>query len=94
VTAALRPFLGIFAYIYLDDIIIWSNSLEEHTAQIEMVMKALREAHLYCNAKKSRFYLTELVFLGHCISQQGIEACSSKVEKILNWPIPKSATNV
>jgi hypothetical protein len=36
----------------------------------------------------------ELVFLGHCISQQGIEACSSKVEKILNWPVPKSATDV
>jgi hypothetical protein len=94
VTAALRPFLGIFAHIYLDDIIIWSNSLEEHTTHIKLVMDALQKAHLYCNAKKSKFYLTELVFLGHRISQQGIEACSSKVDKILSWPTPKSATDV
>jgi hypothetical protein len=94
VTAALRPFLGIFAHIYLDDIIIWSNSLEEHTTHIKLVMDALRKARLYCNAKKSKFYLTELVFLGHRISQQGIEACSSKVDKILSWPTPKSATDV
>jgi hypothetical protein len=69
VTAALCPFLEIFAHIYLDDIIIWSNSLEEHTAQIKLVMDTLRKARLYCNAKKSKFYLTELVFLGHQISQ-------------------------
>jgi hypothetical protein len=54
VTAALRPFLGIFAHIYLDDIIIWSNSLEEHTAHIKLVMDTLRKARLYCNSKKNR----------------------------------------
>jgi hypothetical protein len=94
VTVALRPFLGIFAHIYLDDIIIWSNSLEEHTAHIKLVMDTLWKARLYYNSKKSKFYLTELVFLGHRISQQGIEACSSKVDKILNWPTPKNATDV
>jgi hypothetical protein len=41
VTAALRPFLGKFAHIYLDDIIIWSNSLEEHTKHIKLIMDAL-----------------------------------------------------
>jgi YD repeat-containing protein len=49
---------------------------------------------LYCNAKKSKFHLTELIFLGHRISQEGIEACSSKVDKILNWPVPASASDV
>jgi hypothetical protein len=94
VTAALRPFLGIFAHIYLDDIIIWSNSIEEHTKHIILIMNTLRTAQLYCNAKKSRFYLTELVFLGHKISQQGIEACSSKVDKILSWLTPRTASDV
>jgi hypothetical protein len=65
VTATLQPFLGVFAHIYLDDIIIWSNSLEEHTKQIKLIMNALRKACLCCNPKKLRFYLTELVFLGH-----------------------------
>lgn len=94
VMAALHCFLGIFAHIYLDDIIIWSNSLEEHIQHVKQIMTALWEARLYCNLKKSNLYLTELIFLGHCISQQGIEACSSKVDKILNWPRPKSATDV
>jgi hypothetical protein len=94
VTAALQPFLGVFAHIYLDDLIIWSSSLEEHTKQIKLIMNALCKAHLYCNPKKLRFYLTELVFLGHRISQRGIKACSSKVDKILNWPAPKTANEV
>jgi RNase H-like domain found in reverse transcriptase len=55
---------------------------------------ALQKARLYCNLRKSKFFLTELVFLGHRISQQGIEVCSSKVDKILNWPVPKSVSDV
>ena len=53
-------------------------------------------AEIDCTAmqKKSKFYLAELIFLGHRISQEGIEACLSKVDKILNWPTPHSATNV
>lgn len=94
VTTALCSFLGIFAHIYLDDIIIWSNSVEEHTEQIKLIMDTLCKAQLYCNPKKLKFYLTELVFLGHQISQQGIKACSLKVDKILNWPIPKMASGV
>jgi hypothetical protein len=57
-------------------------------------MTALHKAQLYCNPKKSQFYLTEVTFLGHRISQQGIKACSSKVEKSLKWPTPKTATDV
>jgi hypothetical protein len=94
VTACLCPFLGIFCHIYLDDIVIYSDSLSEHEKHIKQVMDALRRDRLYCNSKKSKFYLTELTFLGHRISQEGIEACSSKVDKILNWPTPTSATAV
>lgn len=57
-------------------------------------MKALRDARLYCNSKKCKFYQTELDFLGHHISERGIEANSSKVDRVLQWPVPKSATDV
>lgn len=57
-------------------------------------MDALRTTQLYCNPKKSQFFQTELEFLGHCISGDGIQVCSSKVDKILHWPAPKSASNV
>jgi hypothetical protein len=94
VTAALRDLIGKICHIYLDDIIIWSQTLDEHHAHIRLVLEALRKAKLYCNSKKCQFYLLEVDFLGHHISARGIEANSSKVDKILDWPVPKSVTDV
>ena len=59
-----------------------------------MVLEVLRTANLYLNPKKCRFYQTELDFLGHHISARGIEANDLKAGKIVNWPVPKSATEV
>src|SRR6202044_3505569 len=83
ITAALRDLLGKICHIYLDDIIIWSNDIVEHIKNIRMVLAALRKAKLYCNPKKCHFYLLELDFLGHHISARGIEAETSKVNKII-----------
>ena len=93
-TAALRELLGKICHIYLDDIVIWSSDVTEHTKHIALVMAALRKARLYCNPAKCRFYLKELDFLGHHISTRGIKPNSSKVERILNWPVPTSTTEV
>jgi len=93
-TSALRKLLGKICHIYLDDIVIWSDTVEQHTEHIRMVLTALREAKLYCNPRKCHFYLLELDFLGHHISARGIEANTSKVDKILQWPVPKNTTDV
>ena len=92
VTAALRPLLGRICHIYLDDIVIWSNSLDEHDKNVRAVLDALQAAKLYVNPKKTKLFCSEIDFLGHHISSQGIEADSSKVDKILAWPIPTSST--
>lgn len=94
VTMALKVFLGKSCYVYLDDIIIWSNSLNEHKQNVANILRALRDAELYCSLKKSTLFATEVDFLGHHISARGIEADNSKVERILNWPAPKSAKDV
>jgi Reverse transcriptase (RNA-dependent DNA polymerase)/RNase H-like domain found in reverse transcriptase len=96
VTAALRHLLGIICHIYLDDIVIWSATIHDHEQHLLMVMTALRDAKLYCNPQKCAFYfyLQELDFLGHHISDRGIEADSSKIDKILQWPTPSSSTYV
>jgi hypothetical protein len=80
VTMALRDLIGRICHVYLDDIIIWSQSLAEHEQNVSRVLEALRTAHLYCSLKKSTLFTTELNFLGHTISQRGIEADNSKVE--------------
>ena len=93
-TTTLCELLGKICHIYLDDIVIWSNTVEQHTHHICLVLGALCKAKLYCNPKKCHFYLLELDFLRHHISACGIEASSSKVDKILNWPIPQNTTDV
>jgi hypothetical protein len=90
VTKALGNLLGSICHIYLDDIVIWSNSLQEHEINVRRVLKALEDHHLYCNPKKSNLFCTEINFLGHHISARGIEADNSKTERIMSWPIPKS----
>jgi len=94
VTAALRKFIRKFCHVYLDDIVIWSDMVEEHIKHTQTILNALREASLYCNPKKCNFFLLELDFLGHHISARGIEANNEKVKRILDWPKPKSATDV
>jgi hypothetical protein len=54
----------------------------------------LEKARLYCNPKKCKFFHDEIDFLGHHISVRGIEANSSKVDRIIQWPVPKSSTDV
>lgn len=57
-------------------------------------MQALSDAQLYLNPKKCKLFKLEVDFLGHHISGRGIEANSGKVDRILHWPVPKSATDI
>jgi len=93
-TSALRHLLGKICHIYLNDIVIWSDTVEQHTEHIRLVLVALQKAKLYCNLKKCHFYLLKVDFLGHHISAWGIEANTSKVDKILNWPLPQNTTDI
>ena len=93
-TQALKHLIGRICHVYLDDIIIWSDTVEEHSQNVEAVMKALREAHLYCSPKKTNLFSNETIFLGHLITSDGIKADPSKVERITNWPRPRTTTNV
>ena len=94
VTHALRGLLGRICHIYLDDIIIWSTDMSTQITYSRQVLEALCRAKLYINPKKTKLLCQEVDFLGHHISARSIEADNSKVEKILSWPIPKTATHV
>jgi hypothetical protein len=93
-TAALRHLIGKICHVYLDDIIIWSQTLEEHEANVATILDALRAAHLYCSTKKTSLFNTEIDFLGHHILARGIEADNSKTARILDWPQPRKAKHV
>jgi len=93
-TQALLPLIEQICHVYMDDIIIWSNSVEEHEQNVRRVLKALCVAHLYCSPKKTKLFALEITFLGHVISAEGIHMDPGKVKCILEWPVPMMTTEV
>ncbi|XP_059067545.1 uncharacterized protein LOC131858349 [Cryptomeria japonica] len=90
----LKPFLHQFVVVYLDDILIFSGSKEEHLQHLDQVLRKLHEEGLRINLEKCSFMQDELVFLGFVISKGSLKMDPSKVEAILNWPAPTTATEV
>ena len=91
---ALGPLIGRICHVYLDDIIIWSQTLEEHKINVCKVLEALHKHDLYALPKKTKLFAKQVHFLGHRISCQGLSADPKKITKITKWPTPQSATDV
>lgn len=89
-----RPYLDDFVVIYLDDILIFSKDLKQHKQHVRKVMELLREHQLYAKRNKCAFAQTEVEFLGHIISQDGISTDPRKVEAIKHWPRLKTVHDV
>jgi hypothetical protein len=79
-----------FVVCYVDDLVVYSRTFEEHMKHLDYVLRKLTTAGFTLNAGKCRFCLKELKFLGHRISNMGVSADSEKIEAILNYPAPKN----
>ena len=79
--------------VYFDDILVYSKSLN-HVEHLRRVFELLREYKFYANTKKCSFATDQVGFLGYVIFAKGIKMDSSKVQAILEWPIPKSVSEV
>ena len=77
-------FLDKFVVVFIDDILIFSKTEEEHAEHIRMVLQKLREHKLYAKRSKFEFWLKEISFLGHVVSNGGIAVDPSKVKDVLN----------
>ncbi|GJS04093.1 putative nucleotidyltransferase, ribonuclease H [Tanacetum coccineum] len=78
--------------VFIDDILVYSKSKEEHEQHLRAVLGILREKKLYAKFSKCEFWLERVSFLGHVVFAKGIEVDPSKVEDVTNWPRPKSVT--
>ncbi|XP_074351950.1 uncharacterized protein LOC141691106 [Apium graveolens] len=83
-----------FIIIFIDDILIYSKTEEEHAAHLRMTLEILRKEQLYAKFSKCEFWLKEVQFLGHIISREGIQVDPTKIEAVLNWERPKTPTEV
>jgi hypothetical protein len=89
-----REYLDEFLVIYLNDLLIYSETLEEHKRHVRLVLKRLQEAGLYVKLQKCQFHTTKVSFLRFMISSEGVHMNPAKVEAVLGWERPKSAHNV
>lgn len=80
--------------VFLDDILIYSNSKEQHIKDIELVLRTLRANKLYAKMEKCEFLKRTVDYLGHTVTSDGISPQRHKLFAIKNWPVPKSVSNV
>ncbi|GBG89122.1 hypothetical protein CBR_g48832 [Chara braunii] len=84
----LRHQLNRFVVVYLDDIPIFSKSMDEHVKHLEEVLQVLKDAQLHLNLEKSEFGRDSVIYLGRRLSANGLEPEATKFEVIRNWPQP------
>jgi hypothetical protein len=87
-------YLDKFVVVFIDDILIYSQSEEEHVEHLKMVLQRLQEHQLYAKLSKCEFWIHEVLFLGHIINQDGLAVDPKKVADIMNWKAPKDARGI
>ena len=89
-----KPFLDTFVIVFIDDILVYSESREQHREHLTIVLETLRKERLYAKFSKCEFWLEEVMFLGHVISKEGVSVDPAKVEAVLSWQQPKNARDI
>jgi hypothetical protein len=83
-----------FVVVFIDDILVYSRNEEEHAGHLHVVLQRLREHRLYAKLSKCDFWLKEIKFLGHTISQAGITVDPDKVQEVMNWKPPTTVRQI
>ncbi|WMV21146.1 hypothetical protein MTR67_014531 [Solanum verrucosum] len=89
-----KSFLDSFVIFFIDDILVYSKSEEEHVDHLRIVLGVLGKQRLYAKFSKCEFWLTSVAFLGHVVSKEGVMVDHQKIEVVKNWVRPSSVTEV
>ena len=89
-----QPYLDRFVIVFIDDILVYSGSSEEHSEHLRIVLQTLRERQLYAKLSKCQFWLDRVAFLGHVISAEGVSVDPQKIEAVVNWKPTKNVSEV
>ena len=89
-----HPYLDQFVIVFIDDILVYSKSADEHVLHLQIILQTLRGRQLYAKFSKCDFWLNEVIFLWHVVSRDGIFVDPRKVEAIVNWEQPKNVSEI
>jgi hypothetical protein len=87
-------YLKKFVVVFIDDILVYSRSEEEHEEHLRLALQKLWEHRLYAKFSKCEFWMKQVAFLGHVISKGGISVDPSKVQDVLSWNAPMSVGDI
>ena len=87
-----KLFLDRFVMVFIDDILVYSKDREDHDTYLRVVLETLRNEQLYAKMSKSEFWLKEVSFLRHIVSEERIRVDPRKIEVILEWKPLRSVT--
>jgi transposase InsO family protein len=83
-----------FCLIYLDDIVVYSSTFDEHLERLEAIFQCLEDTGLKLKPSKCRFFQRKIKYLGHIVSSEGVGTDPEKISVLRNWPTPKSVQEV
>ena len=89
-----QPYLDQFVVVFVDDILIYSQSEVEHEDHLRIILQLLRDHQLYAMFSKCKIWLVEVGFLGHVVSASGVSVDPGKVEVVMSWERPKSVFEI
>ena len=90
----LREYLDRFIIVFIDDILVYSSNKEEHKEHLTLALQRLKEEQLYAKFSKCEFWLTQIGFLGHVVSGDGISVDPDKTRAVMDWPRPTTVTEI
>ncbi|GBG66543.1 hypothetical protein CBR_g63125 [Chara braunii] len=93
-TNEFRAMLDRFVLVHLDDILVYSRTLEDHLGHLRRVLETLRRAKYKANRDKCEFVRQEMEYLGHFVIPEGISPLSDKIQSVQEWPEPRNVTDV
>ena len=86
----LNSHLDTFVVVYLDDVLIFSRTIEDHFKHLHIIFSLLRRHQFYVKLKKCSFFQPKVTFLGHDIDEKGLHINANKLTKLMDWPVPKT----